>query len=136
MKSIDSIVIHHSASSRDATTLEDIRMWHTDPDKPGGAFEDIGYHFCVEADGGVRHGRALPRTGAHAPPNSGRIGICIVGDNTVFGEEWKIEQVLAARVLIDALHQIWPGLPVEGHRDVMAEGHTECPGVDVARLFD
>ncbi len=136
MKYIRLIVIHHSDSPRDSTTLEDIRRWHTDPSRPGGPFDDIGYHFVIEGDGQIRHGRLLPLQGAHARPNNSRIGICITGDNTQPGEEWSTEQLLSGRLLVAALRTVWPGLPVEGHRDVMRHGYTVCPGVDVSELFD
>lgn len=136
MDYIDRIVIHHSASSRDRTTLEQIRGWHTDEDKPGGPFDDIGYHFVIEGSGELRHGRLLPLQGAHAAPNNGRVGICITGDNTKPGEEWNAEQLLSARLLVASLRTIWPELPVDGHRDVVRPGHTVCPGVDLRELFD
>ncbi len=131
MNEVRTIIIHHSASSRDSTSLEKIDAWHRDR-----GFDEIGYHFVIEGGGELRHGRALPRDGAHAPPNPGRIGICITGNNTQRGEEWSIEQLLSARVLIGALRTVWPGLPVEGHRDVMREGYTACPGVDIGELFE
>lgn len=130
MKEITTIVIHHSASPR-STTLEEIRGWHL-----ARGFDDIGYHYVIEASGNVLVGRSMPRTGAHARPNGSRVGICITGDNTTQGEEWSAQQLLSARQLISALQTVWPGVDIEGHRDVMAPGHTECPGVDVGQLFD
>lgn len=127
---IESIVIHHSAS-RLETTLEDIRGWHLER-----GFDDIGYHFVIESGGDIRYGRPLPQTGAHAKPNDGRIGICLVGDNTKPGREWTTEQLLSGRRLVDALQMVWPALAVEGHRDVVEPGHTECPGVEIEHLLD
>ncbi len=136
MDHVSVIILHHSASGRDSTTMEDIRFWHTDPDKPGGPFDDIGYHYVIEGTGEIRPGRRLPATGAHAPPNNGRVGICITGDNTVPREEWNTQQLLSCRTLVHALRMVWPGLDVVGHRDIMPQGHTECPGVNVGRLFN
>ncbi len=130
MKTVETIVIHHSASAR-STTAAEIRKWH----KRKG-WDDIGYHYVIEENGEVKIGRRLPTTGAHARPNEGRVGICITGDNTTPGEEWSTEQLLSARVLVSALRMVWPGLPIEGHRDVMAPGYTVCPGVDVSELLE
>lgn len=129
------LVVHHSASPRDTTTLELIREWHTDPRKKGGPFRDVGYHFVIEASGAIRPGRPLPRIGAHAPPNAKRIGFCIAGDNTVAGENWNGAQIVSAIRLIGAVRLLWPSIDVEGHRDVMAPGYTECPGLDVAEVL-
>ncbi len=129
MKTVETIVIHHSASAR-STTADEIRGWHL-----ARGWSDIGYHYVIEDSGDVKQGRPLPTTGAHAPPNEGRVGICITGDNTA-GELWNAAQILSARSLIAALRTVWPGLPNEGHRDVMAPGHTVCPGVDVRELLE
>ncbi len=130
MKEVKSIVIHHSASRRDTTWIKQIDEWHR-----ARGFAGCGYHYVIEGDGKVREGRRLPKTGAHAPPNSGRIGICITGDNTKPGERWSGEQIISARLLVASLQIVWTGLRVEGHRDLMAPGHTECPGIDVGQLF-
>ena len=129
MNRIERVVIHHSASGR-STTFAQIRRWHLER-----GFSDIGYHFVVLADGTMRQGRQLPTTGAHARgKNSTSIGICAVGDNTREDRRWTRSQQAALRELVDACRLLWPGIEVCGHRDVMARGHTECPGVDMAAL--
>jgi len=135
MEKISSVVIHHSASSRNGTTLEDIRRWHTDPGRPGGPFDDIGYHFVIDGRGHICHGRKLPEKGAHATPNEGRIGVCIVGDNTKPGDEWNAEQIISTRLLLASLRMVWPDLYLFGHGDLKGHETNECPGVNVKRLF-
>ena len=125
-----SIIIHHSASPRETTTVERIREWHT-----AKGWSDIGYHFVIEADGTVSRGRPIHLQGAHAPPNKGRLGICIVGDNTESGEEWTLQQLMGAQEQIWKLTDVFGPLMLAGHRDVMEPGHTECPGCDIGGLF-
>ncbi len=106
-----------------------------DPNKKGGPFRDIGYAYVIEGSGIIRIGRRLPETGAHAPPNADRIGVCATGDNTVTGELWGSEQIAALHTLVNATKLLFPWIVVTGHRDVMAPGYTECPGLDVGALF-
>ncbi len=130
MNRIERVVIHHSASGR-STTFAQIRRWHVER-----GFSDIGYHFVVLANGRIRQGRPLPVTGAHARgKNSTSIGICAVGDNTRADRRWTSAQEEALAELVAACQLLWPGIEVCGHRDVMAPGHTECPGLDAQELL-
>lgn len=117
------IVLHHSASGGN-TTWQDIHRWHLNNGWAG-----IGYHYVIHADGGVYRGRPEGMAGAHAhqdrdhEANSDGIGICIVG-NFETGVPTEAQLVSTA----DLIRDIWtryPGIPVIGHRDVMA---TACPG--------
>ncbi len=128
MRQITTLVIHHSASGRDTTTLEMIEHWHIN----NRGWKSIGYHYVIEGSGIIRIGRRLPETGAHAPPNADRIGVCATGDNTVTGELWGSEQIAALHTVVNAVKLLLPWIVVKGHRDV---GNTECPGLDVGALF-
>jgi len=99
MNEVTEIIIHHSASPRDSTLMEDIRGWHTDADRPNGALDDIAYHYVIEGDGMVQNGRRLPIQGAHSYPNSGKVGICITGDNTQEQEQWNATQIVSAHLI-------------------------------------
>ena len=131
---IERLVIHHSASPL-STTFEDIVKWHTDP-KPGGrGWPFIGYHWIILADGSIRVGRPMGIRGAHAPPNKGRLGVCCVGNNTIDGQGWTVDQILSVRQLVASVRLLIPDLVVSGHRDVMRPGYTECPGLDLQALL-
>jgi N-acetylmuramoyl-L-alanine amidase len=131
MRSINLIVIHHSASPL-STTLADVDRWHRER-----GFDRVGYHFLIEADGVLRRGRPLDVVGAHAKGrNTGSIGICVAGDNTKFGSEWTPAQKVTLRSLVETLTTIYPDSDVRGHRDVMPPGYTECPGLNVRRLLN
>jgi N-acetylmuramoyl-L-alanine amidase len=125
------IVLHHSASSRDTTTLEKIREWHR-----AKGWLTVGYHFVIEGDGKVRHGRSIDvLPAAQKGANENTIAICLVGDNTKPGEQWSDPQKAAVRALVQALRVVLPKpVQIVGHRDI-AISPTACPGLDVADVF-
>lgn len=122
LEDVETIVVHHSASPRATTTTTMIRGWHAERD-----FEDIGYHFVIEGNGDIVHGRPLQFDGAHCKGhNANTIGICLVGNNTVEGEEWAPVQIEALFTLCRALGTLTtPHVSIVGHRQL---GQTECPG--------
>ena len=127
------LVAHHSASPL-RTTIDEIRAWHTDPNRPGGPFLEIGYHYVIHQDGDVRAGRPLPFAGAHARgANIRSIGVCLVGDNTREGEHWTQAEIHALRWLYTELRLFFVSLRLKGHRD-MVDHSTACPGCDVEDL--
>lgn len=132
LSDIARIILHHSASPRATTTVEDIRRWHV-VDR---GFDDIGYHFVVEGDGKVRTGRPLDfAPAAQAKANTNTIAICLVGNNVLAAEAhgWNDAQTLSAKSLIIMLRTVLgKRLPFFGHRDVSA---SECPGVEVHEVF-
>ncbi len=130
---IERLVIHHSASPI-TTTFEEILAWHTKPKPEGNGWPAVGYHKVILYDGTVRIGRPIHVRGAHAPPNRGRIGVCLVGDNTKPGQGWTFEQIDALKREVEAWRVVVPGILVCGHRDIMRPGYTECPGLDVRDL--
>ena len=78
-KETKAIVVHHSASGY-ATSIDDIRAWHTTPTKYGGrGWEDIGYHFVLPASGEIQMGRPEDMEGTQvANFNDKSIGICLL----------------------------------------------------------
>lgn len=122
---VSNLIVHHSASPRDTTTVEDIRSWH----KSRG-FEDIGYHWVIEADGAIKQGRLPTIKGAHAKGrNWDSWGVCVVGDNTSASEAWSPAQEDSLISLIRAVRVILPRVRVLGHREA-GTTPTECPGLD------
>ena len=130
------VAFHHSDSPRDTTTFENVESWHVTPKPAGNGWPYIGYHYFVDAEGSVYKGRALHVRGAHAPPNRGRIGICIAGDNLQKDQRWTPVQIMRGYQLWRHLEFIFPGLSYAGHRDLMEPGYTECPGVEIHELFE
>ena len=75
------ITIHHTwvptiAQHRGAATIAGIQNYHMDTN----GWSDIGYHYLIGPDGTIFKGRDDKTIGSHAPPNTGNIGICLIGD--------------------------------------------------------
>lgn len=134
MRSIDTIVVHHSASPS-SWTVERIRKLHTSPatNDPSKPWSDIGYHWVLEADHlKVRPGRPEVRPGAHCKGhNASSIGICVTGDYTLGPVSEDVWRVLVEAVLaIMRRYELTPDR-VFGHGELSA---TACPGFDPAAL--
>ena len=138
MRRIDTIVIHCSVTHPGQNIgSETIRRWHTAPNKVGGPFSDIGYHFVIRRDGTLEEGRPIDQVGAHAKGhNKHSIGICMVGGVSKSGhieanftrKQWRTLDRLEA-----GLRFTFPDAKFIGHRDV--PGVTkECPSFD-AKAF-
>jgi len=126
---ITHLVFHHSASAR-MTPLDTIRKWHVKDNH----WDDIGYHIIITGNGVCSEGRPYWAQGAHARgKNPGTIGVCITGDNTKADRAWNAAQIVAGHAVVNAWRTLVPSIRVVGHRDLV-DG-TECPGVDIGRLF-
>lgn len=134
MREINRIVCHHTAS-KPTTTPDEIRRWHVD----GNGWSDIGYHWVVYLDDAgdwtIAPGRPEKRSGSHAKgKNSDSIGIVVAGDYTAGPLPERAEIALCAMVAAKCIEY---GVSVEdvvGHREIMREGYTECPGYDMDRV--
>ena len=118
-KETNRIIIHHSLSPRDRTTVEDLRKWHVDEN----GWEDIGYHFFVNGSGTMYNCRPLVYQGAHARgKNHDSIGVCLAGD---FNKEVPSYKQLKGLInVVNGLNMIFGVLPVCYHR----ETKDKCPG--------
>ena len=125
MHALEAIVVHHSASRR-STTAEDIRAWH----KAKG-WDDIGYHYVIEGDGKIVIGRPLWVVGAHCPPNTGRVGICVTGNNRILEERWTPAQEAALYMVVTSLQILVPKIQLFAHHELRS---TECPGIPKVEL--
>lgn len=73
---ITKLVVHHSASPRDTTTVAKITEWHKEK-----GFTTIGYHKVILGDGSIKDGRSESTMGAHAKgANQGSLGVCLTGN--------------------------------------------------------
>lgn len=129
MRTIDRIVIHHSASDR-SVSAEEIRGWHL-----ARGFSDIGYHVVIEERGNAVPGRSFEIAGAHARGfNDTSIGICVVGDNTNPYRKWNERQVSTLRTLVAVIVATSRDIEILGHRDLPGTA-TLCPGLDIRELI-
>lgn len=140
MRTINRIVLHHSASPRDTTTWDDIYKWHVREN----GWNNIGYHWLFAYDGQNELGRPLKDVGAHAyGRNKDSLGFCLYGD---FNKEHPtINQYNALNEKLKYFWNMGPAIQekfgiklaesitIEAHRDPKKEGDGKpCPG----RNFD
>ena len=153
MKTIDSIVIHCSATrAGQDVRAADIDKWHKER-----GFAMIGYNYVVDLDGTVETGRPLSMDGAHCNTaglsgqsyNKHSIGICYVGgldENGNPADTRTPEQKLSMANLVNKLCDEYPIVEVIGHRDASPDAngdgiisHSEwvkqCPCFDVKSEF-
>jgi N-acetylmuramoyl-L-alanine amidase len=115
------IVIHHSDSPRDTTTVEDVDRWHKEnKDSKGRPWRGIGYNYFIDGQGVVHEGREKSIPGAHASGrNKTHIGICLAGY-----DEFTPAQIDAMKKLVTSICSQWDIDTIEGH-------HENCPGPGV-----
>ena len=127
MKSVNRIVIHHSATATgDAACF---RVLHRALNK----WNDIGYHYVigngtVSKNGEIEEGRKLPFIGAHAKgANEDSIGICLVGN---FNKQKPLEMQLSSLVsLVLKLKKSYSLADTDITLHKLVKGSfTECPG--------
>lgn len=145
---INRVVVHHTATSVDSANPANtvravynehkIRCSNNSGYYPGNCginetWSDIGYNYLIDQYGTVYEGRAGGNTviGAHAIPNSGAIGIALLGNYTSVAPSSPMIQTLtrltAALSALNDFTVTWQQ-SLFGHRDYL---NTECPGSQV-----
>lgn len=153
MKTIDSIVIHCSATrAGQDVRAADIDKWHKER-----GFAMIGYNYVIDLDGTVEVGRPLSMDGAHCNTaglsgqsyNRHSIGICYVGgldENGNPADTRTPEQKKALANLVNKLCDEYPITEIIGHRDASPDRNgdgvisrnewiKQCPCFDVRAEF-
>jgi N-acetylmuramoyl-L-alanine amidase len=140
MLPVTHVTVHHSAmpsiATRPADVAGELREIQGVHQKDKG-WADIGYHFVIDAGGGVWEGRPLRYQGAHegAGLNRGAIGVCLLGnfDETPVPEA----QQQALGKLLDALckHFSLGKDGVRTHQEVRLSP-TDCPGRALQQYVD
>ena len=132
---VKQIVIHHTASSRDRTTLQDVNAWHklrwADFKSSLGYW--VGYHYLITGDGKITQTRRDNEMGAHCIPNDGKIGVCLTGN---FMTETPTQaQIDALKRVLGALLKTY-GLKytdIKAHREL---SQTLCPGNNLVAILN
>lgn len=127
-----SIIIHHTASSRDKTTIKNIDDWHKLrwPGFVSSLGYHVGYHFVILGNGDVVQTRRENEMGAHCIPNDGKIGIALCGN---FDTEQPAEaQLNALSPLLTKLKLTYnlTDNDIFGHWQKSA---TACPGLEMKK---
>jgi hypothetical protein len=123
---IKTIVIHHTASSRDKTTLFNVDDWHRARDftrSSLGCF--VGYHFLILGNGQLIRTRQDNEIGCHCIPNEGKLGVCLTGNFDI-----EIPNPAQIDTLVELLSEkkTQYGLTdknIKAHREL---SNTSCPG--------
>ncbi|MBI4861615.1 MAG: N-acetylmuramoyl-L-alanine amidase [Candidatus Riflebacteria bacterium] len=122
------IVVHHAfqpdhAAYTGPATIRGIQKFHME-DR---GWSDIGYHFLIGPDGKLYEGRPPTAVGAHSPPNTGKIGICAIG-NFETGQDTitPVQRDVLVRVLAHLCGQYRVATDgIRAHREFQS---TSCPG--------
>jgi len=126
---IEYLIIHHTATSRDRTTIEAVKRYHT---KVKG-WADIGYHWFINGRGELKKGRDEKWVGAQCNTPRGNsmnfrsLGIVLTGNFET--ENPSREQIATLETLVARLRVKYsiPRQNILGHGE--AEGAaTLCPG--------
>ena len=90
-------------------------------------WSDIGYHFLIGPDGKIYEGRPDTAVGAHSPPNTGKVGVCMIGNFNNGADEMPDVQRNALIRVLAHLAGKWklPVSAIHGHREFQ---QTDCPG--------
>lgn len=132
MRKIAKIIIHHTASGRDITTLEMIDAWHKArwADFKSSLGFWVGYHYVIGKDW-IKQTRSDQEDGAHTYGfNGDSIGVCLTGNFET--EQPSPYQLVELRKLVLSLLGQY-GLQEKDiycHRDLVA---TACPGKNLTK---
>ncbi|MDR2572088.1 MAG: peptidoglycan recognition protein family protein [Oscillospiraceae bacterium] len=114
----NTIVFHHTANNRSVKSIDNSHNSRRQP------FDGIGYHFIIDAKGNIYEGRPLEMKGAHIMPNTGRIGIALIGN---FEKSNPTTAQMQSTLLLTGILTTYYTIDnIGGHRD-LATG-TVCPG--------
>lgn len=126
---IKNLIVHHTATSRDRTTFEAVKRYHTKTKR----WADIGYHWFITGDGKLWKGRDEQWVGAHCNRPIGKsmnfrsLGIALTGN---FETEMPSKEQISTleRILSDMrVKYSIPRENVFGHTEVSG-ANTLCPG--------
>ena len=134
MRKIDKIIIHCSATPQNReVSVSTIRKWHLQR-----GFNDIGYHYVIDLQGGVHIGRPLHRIGAHTSgENTGSIGIAYTGG---MDKDMKKAKDTRTQAQKDSLVKLLHELIYKYNKDMTIHGHNEfankaCPSFNVQEEY-
>lgn len=129
------LTVHHASSPdyaqyQGAASIRGIQNFHMN----NRGWSDIGYHYVVGPEGKLYEGRPPTAVGAHSPPNSNKVGICLIG-NFEGVDTLKPEQRATLVKILSHLCGKFkiPVSKIKGHRDFQS---TDCPGSSVYAQLD
>ena len=131
----DQLTVHHSSQPTQANfigaaSIRGIQAFHQGPER---GWIDIGYHFVVAPDGKIYEGRPSNVVGAHSPNNTGKIGICNIGDFQNNEQPTPAQRASLVKLLsyLAGKYKI-PASRIFPHRNFQ---QTDCPGQAMVDLL-
>ena len=129
------MIILHCSATREGQDIKaaDIRRWHKER-----GFDDIGYHYVIDLDGTIEHGRDESLVGAHCKGyNATSIGICYIGgcDKNMKPKDTRTpEQRRSMLSLVRKLVNKYkiPVTQIWAHHDF--NKHKACPSFDISEF--
>ena len=126
---VDTLIVHHTyAPSSDdyqgAATIRGIQSYHIDVRH----WTDIGYHFIIGPEGKIYRGRPEEVIGAHCIPNTGKLGISIVGNYEEETLNRETRESLVQLLGFFLSNYELDDARVFGHQDFAS---TLCPGQNI-----
>ncbi len=127
---VNRMFLHCTAASTDDTgdaLFRLVQRWHVEER----GWSDVGYHYLIDAHGGLVAGRPLwRRPAAQAGHNTGTIAICLHG---LHKADFTEAQFATLRALCGVIHRTCGGdITVHGHREVAPK---TCPVFDYRRVL-
>lgn len=131
MKTNNFIIIHHTATNKDKTTLTAInrvhQKWFNYKSSLGWY---IGYHYFISGNGIIRQTRRNDDYGVHCRAdnmNAKSIGICLAGNFEI--EQPSEKQLISLKKILERLKKDFniKNENILGHREVIG-AKTACPG--------
>ena len=129
------LIYHHTwlprASNIGIETVRAIQKYHINAN----GWDDIAYHFIIDSLGSIFEGREIIHIGSHCIPNTGKLGICMIGD-------YDPGQDIVTQEMLNSLYELTKYLcnkfkinynEIYGHRDFYA--NKTCPGESIYQLI-
>jgi hypothetical protein len=143
------IVVHHAGNSFRCSIDPARQMLRVQEKHMGGGYVDVGYHYGIACSGEIYEGRDIRYRGEHVKnQNTGLLGVVLLADFTVRGEDSRFENSLADQLdvynqstvptvqlnalekVIDTLLDYFNIVRLGGHREYSATLNDlrSCPG--------
>ena len=132
LRQINRLVLHHTASSRDNTTLAMVDAWHKArwPNFKSSLGFWVGYHYLIGKDW-IKQTRADTEDGAHTYGfNKDSIGVCLTGNfQTESPNNDQLEQLKDLLLRLMLKYNLTES-HISFHKDLTP---TACPGNNITR---
>jgi len=130
-KTINSIVVHHSASANSTIQSIDRNHRYRLHPYPNGYGYHIAYHFVIDKEGIITKARPLKEVGYHAGNwgvNKTSLGVCLIGNFQYEKPEKKQLQALKNLIVELISGLLNDNIEMFGHKDIKP---TSCPGLNL-----